>query len=55
MVDERCKEFHEAGFIQPSSFDFVTAIVMSAKKISVGLWTKKRMCGDYKSLNMVTP
>jgi len=24
LVDERCKEFHEANVIQPSSFDFVT-------------------------------
>jgi hypothetical protein len=23
LVDERCKELHEAGFIQPSSSDFV--------------------------------
>jgi hypothetical protein len=50
LVDERCKELHEAGFIQPSSSDFVTVIVMPA-----GLWTKKRMCGDYRPLNLVTP
>jgi hypothetical protein len=35
-------------------FDFVTIIVMSAKKDSVGLWTKKRICGDYRPLNLVT-
>jgi hypothetical protein len=28
---------------------------MSAKKDSARLWTKKRMCGDYRPLNMVTP
>ncbi len=28
---------------------------MLAKKDSARLWTKKRMCGDYKPLNMVTP
>jgi len=28
---------------------------MSAKKASVGLWTEKRMCGDYRPLNLVTP
>jgi hypothetical protein len=27
---------------------------MPAKKDSVGLWTKKRMCGDYGPLNLVT-
>jgi hypothetical protein len=32
LVDERCKELHEAGFIQPSSSDFVVATVMLAKK-----------------------
>jgi len=50
-----CKELHEAGFIQPSNFDFTAAIVMSAKKDLARLWTEKRMCGDYRPLNMVTP
>ncbi len=55
LIDERCKELHEVGLIQPSSSDFVVATVMLAKKDSTGLWTKKRMCGDYRPLNMVTP
>ncbi len=28
---------------------------MLAKKDSVGLWTEKKMCEDYKPLNLVTP
>jgi hypothetical protein len=55
LVDERCKELHEAGLIQPSSSDFRAITVMPTKKDSAGLWTKKRMCGDYKPLNLVTP
>jgi hypothetical protein len=55
LVDERCKELHEASLIQPSNFDFMAAIVMPAKKDSVGLWTEKKMCGDYGPLNLVTP
>jgi hypothetical protein len=55
LVDERCKELHEASFIQPSNFDFTTAIVMPTKKDSTELWTKKRMCKDYNPLNPVTP
>jgi len=55
LVDERCKKLHEAGFIQPSSFDFTTATLMLAKKDSVRLWTNKRMCRDYRPLNLVTP
>ncbi len=55
LVDERCKEFHEAGLIQPSSFDFADATVMPTKKYSTRLWTEKRMCGDYRPLNLVTP
>jgi hypothetical protein len=55
LVNERCKEFHEAGLIQPSSFDFTTVTVMQAKKDSTRLWTEKRMCGDYRPLNLVTP
>jgi hypothetical protein len=55
LVDERCKKLHEAGFIQPSSFDFVATTVMPTKKILTGLWTEKKMCGDYRPLNLVTP
>jgi hypothetical protein len=55
LIDERCKELHEAGLIQPLSFDFVAPIVMPTKKYSIGLWIKKRMCGDYRPLNLVTP
>jgi hypothetical protein len=32
LVDERCKELHEAGLIQPSNSDFVVATVMPAKE-----------------------
>jgi hypothetical protein len=55
LVDERCKKLHETGLIQPSSSDFTTTTIMPAKKNSVGLWTEKRMCGDYRPLNLVTP
>jgi hypothetical protein len=55
LVDERCKELHEAGLIQPLSSDFATATVMPAKKNSAGLRIEKRMCGDYRPLNLVTP
>jgi hypothetical protein len=55
LVDERCKELHESGLIQPSNFDFVAATTMPTKKDSIGLWTEKRMCGDYRPLNLVTP
>jgi len=55
LVDARCKELHEAGLIRPSSSDFVVVTIMLTKKDSVGLWTEKRMCGDYRPLNMVTP
>jgi len=55
LVDERCKELHEVGIIQPSSSNFVATIVRLAKKDSTRLWTEKRMCGDYKPLNLITP
>jgi hypothetical protein len=55
LVDERCKELHEVSLIQPSNSDFVTALVMPTKNDLAGLWTKKRMCKDYKPLNLVTP
>jgi hypothetical protein len=28
---------------------------MRAKKDSIGLWIEKKMCRDYKPLNLVTP
>jgi hypothetical protein len=55
LVDERCKKLHEVGFIQPSSFDFAADTIMPTKKDSVRLWTKKRICEDYKHLNLITP
>jgi hypothetical protein len=55
LVDERCKELHETSLIHPSSFNFVATTIIPAKKDSVGLWIKKRMCGDYRLLNLVTP
>ncbi len=38
LVDERCKELHEAGFIWPSNFDYTTITVMPTKKDSARLW-----------------
>ncbi len=55
LVDERCKELHETGLIQPSSSNFATTTIMLTKKDSAGLWTEKKMCEDYRSLNLVTP
>jgi len=55
LVNERCKELHDVGLIQPSCFDFVITTIMPAKKNSIGLWTEKRMYGDYRPLNLVTP
>jgi putative transposase len=54
LVDERCKKLHEVGLIQPSSSDFTVTIVMPAKKNLARLWIEKRMCGDYRPLNLVT-
>jgi len=55
LVNERCKEVHEVGLIQPSNSNFIAVIIMPTKKDSDGLWIEKRMCGDYKPLNLVTP
>ncbi len=55
FLDERCKELHEASLIHPSSFDFIAITIMPTKKDSARLWTEKRMCGDYRPLNLVTP
>jgi hypothetical protein len=54
LLDERCKKLHEVGLIQPSSSDFASAIIMPTKKDLTRLWTKKRMCANYRPLNLVT-
>jgi replicative DNA helicase len=54
LVDERCKELHEASLIQPSSSDFTITTIMLAKKDLARLWTKKMMYMDYRPLNLVT-
>jgi len=55
LIDERCKELHDAGLIQPLSSDFGTITVMPTKKDSAKLWTEKRMYRDYRPLNLITP
>jgi hypothetical protein len=55
LVDERCKELHEASLIQPLSFNFAVAIIIPTKKDLVGLWIEKRLCRDYRPLNLITP
>ncbi len=42
LIDERCKELHEASIIKPSSSDFVAATIVPAKKDSFRLWTEKK-------------
>ncbi len=54
LVDERCKELHEASLIQPSSSDFVVATIMPLRKDLARLWIEKMMCVDYRPLNLVT-
>jgi hypothetical protein len=44
-VDERCKKFHEAGFIQPSSFDFTSIILANKKRIHLDYGLKKDVWG----------
>ncbi len=55
LVDERFKELHEANFIQPSSSNFTHVTIMPSKNDSARLWTEKKMCKDYRPLNLVTP
>jgi hypothetical protein len=55
LLDERCKELDEAGLIQPSSYDFATTTIMPVKKDLARLWNEKKMCEDYRPLNLVTP
>jgi hypothetical protein len=54
LVDERCKKLHEAGLIQPSNSNFVATTIMPTKKDATKLWIEKRMCGDYRPLNLIT-
>ncbi len=42
LVDERCKDLHEASLIQPSSSNFAAATIMTTKKDLVELQTEKK-------------
>jgi hypothetical protein len=45
LVDERCKELHEASLIQPSSSDFIAAIAMPTKNIQLDYGSRKGCAG----------
>jgi hypothetical protein len=45
LVDEKCKELHEVGFIQPSSSNFIVVIVMLTKKDLARYGLKKDVQG----------
>jgi hypothetical protein len=55
LGDERCKELHEVNLIQPSNSNFVAVTIMPTKRDLARLWTEKRMCKDYRPLNLITP
>jgi hypothetical protein len=42
LINERCKELHEASLIQPLSSNLVTVTIMSIKRDSIRLWTEKK-------------
>ncbi len=41
LVDERCKELHEASLIHPLSFDFVTTTIIQQRRIQLDYGLRK--------------
>ena len=54
LVEQRCQELATAGLIEPSDSTFAAPTVMPAKKDAEGQYTERRMCGDYRALNLKT-
>ena len=56
IVDEKCQELLQAGFITPCvSTKYAQNVVVAAKKDEAGNWTDYRFCIDYRPINKVTP
>ena len=47
-------ELLSARLVELSDGEYACATVMSTKKDILGNWTKKPMCGDYRSVNKKT-
>jgi len=54
IVDRKSEELVSHGMVRESQSPFAAPTVMPAKKDSEGNYTEKRMCGDYRALNLVT-
>jgi hypothetical protein len=58
VVDEKCNELFEAGFIRPAEqsdkITHIHACVVAAKKDSTGAWLEKRYCMDLRPTNQKT-
>jgi hypothetical protein len=54
MIQACTKELVEAGLVKlaPPDCEYASATVMPSKKDIYGNWIEKRMCGDYKKINM---
>jgi hypothetical protein len=47
LVHARTTKLLDAGFVELFKGEYVSSIVMMAKKDILGNWTKRHMCGDY--------
>ena len=54
IVDEKVAEFSKYGLVEQATGSYAGAIVLPVKKDADGIYTDRRMCGDYRMLNFKT-
>ena len=54
IIDSKVEELAKIGLVEPATGILVAATVLPVKKDVDGNYTDRRMCGDYRILNLKT-
>ena len=52
IIDIKVEELAKFGLVEPASGSYAAATVLQVKKDAYGNYTDRRMCGDYRMLNL---
>ena len=54
IIDSKVEELAKFGLVEPATGSYAAATVLTVKKDADGNYTDRRMCGDYRMLNLKT-
>ena len=54
IIDSKVEELAKFGLVEPATGSYAAATVLPVKKDADGNYTDRRMCGDYRVLNLET-